>query len=212
MNKVDAIRIVKDAVTAEDAARALGLNVDRRGRALCPWHSERHPSLHLYKGDRGCWCFACQNGGSVIDLTMQVLGCDTWDAVRWLSDTFALGLTLDGKPDMAVSTEITRRRQRADELHEKLVDIQDAINECDILLGDLNDQIRQYRPKRMTDEWNKQFCKAVKAYEDAKVIESDLYAMRDETQKQLRDNSFWRNKDERSKPDRRGQAEDRVRA
>jgi DNA primase len=43
--------------------------------ALCPFHSERHPSFYAHM--RGVWrCFGCQAGGDVFDFVMRVESCD----------------------------------------------------------------------------------------------------------------------------------------
>ena len=45
---------VKQAVTTKQAAEAYGLEVDRHGMALCPFHGDHHPSLKL---DERYYCF-----------------------------------------------------------------------------------------------------------------------------------------------------------
>lgn len=42
-----------------------GVEVGHNGKALCPFHEERTPSLHVYGGDRGWCCFGCGAGGDV---------------------------------------------------------------------------------------------------------------------------------------------------
>ena len=66
--------------------------VSRSGTALCPWHSDRHPSLKLYEGDRGCWCFACQRGGDVVELVAGILGVSRVQAAQQISRDFGLRL------------------------------------------------------------------------------------------------------------------------
>ena len=83
---------VRDRVTALEAARLYGLEFDRSGRrARCIWHSpDRHPSL-TFKGSY-CRCFACNNGGSSIDLVAKLFGLSPLEAARKLDADFALGL------------------------------------------------------------------------------------------------------------------------
>ena len=81
--------VVREAVTARQAAEFYGLEIDRHGKARCPWHSpDRHPSLS-FKGGR-CRCFACNNGGSSIDLTAQLFGLSPLDACRKLAADFKI--------------------------------------------------------------------------------------------------------------------------
>lgn len=83
---------VRSRVTALDAACMYGLEFDRSGRrARCIWHSpDRHPSLS-FKGGY-CRCFACNNGGSSIDLTKQLFGISGLEAAKLLNEDFCLGL------------------------------------------------------------------------------------------------------------------------
>lgn len=70
-----------------DVASRLGLTVWRRGSnymARCPWHDDKHPSLLIGGKLNRCKCMACGEGGSTIDLVMQVEGLDFLGACEWL--------------------------------------------------------------------------------------------------------------------------------
>lgn len=49
--------IVKGNVNLREAAERYGIDVNRYGKALCPFHNDRHPSL--YVADDHYYCFAC---------------------------------------------------------------------------------------------------------------------------------------------------------
>lgn len=51
-----------------------GHQVGRDGKAICPLHDERTPSLHAYPDDQGWWCYGCQRGGTIIDLGAAIYG------------------------------------------------------------------------------------------------------------------------------------------
>lgn len=89
----DPFQEIRERISAPEAARFYGLAVSRSGTALCPWHSDRHPSLKIYEGDRGCWCFACQHGGDVVELVAGILGVSRVQAAQQINRDFALGLT-----------------------------------------------------------------------------------------------------------------------
>ena len=55
--------VVKASINAQEAAQAYGIDVNRHGMALCPFHNDRHPSLYVsddhyplfrLRGTRGC--------------------------------------------------------------------------------------------------------------------------------------------------------------
>ena len=53
--------IVKENVNLREAAELYGIDVNRYGKALCPFHNDRNPSL--YVADDHYYCFACGEHG-----------------------------------------------------------------------------------------------------------------------------------------------------
>ena len=60
--------VVKQSVTAREAAELYGIAVGRGGMACCPFHDDRHPSM---KVDTRFHCFGCGADGDVIDFTAR---------------------------------------------------------------------------------------------------------------------------------------------
>ena len=61
-------------------------------RCLCGSHPDRHPSVVLYLAQDRFWCFACNRGGSVIDLVMLVEGLEMRSACERLRDRYLIDL------------------------------------------------------------------------------------------------------------------------
>lgn len=78
---------VKQSVTARQAAKAYGLEVDIHGMALCPFHEDHHPSLKL---DERFYCFGCHASGDVIDFTARLFGIGPRDAAQKLAEDFGI--------------------------------------------------------------------------------------------------------------------------
>jgi hypothetical protein len=57
-------------------ARLLGVEVPRHRKVPCPFHEDRHASLHVYEtAERGWYCFgACRRGGTIYDLAAPLYG------------------------------------------------------------------------------------------------------------------------------------------
>jgi hypothetical protein len=57
--------------------RLLGIDVSRHRKVPCPFHEDRHASLHVYEtAERGWYCFgACRRGGTIYDLAAPLYGC-----------------------------------------------------------------------------------------------------------------------------------------
>ena len=56
--------------------RLLGVEVPRHRKVPCPFHQDRHASLHVYDtAERGWYCFgACRRGGTIYDLAAALYG------------------------------------------------------------------------------------------------------------------------------------------
>lgn len=56
--------------------RLLGVEVPRHRKVRCPFHDDRHASLHVYESpERGWYCFGrCRRGGTIYDLAGPLYG------------------------------------------------------------------------------------------------------------------------------------------
>lgn len=59
--------------------RLLGVQVPRHRKVSCPFHEDRHPSLHVYATpERGWYCYGrCRRGGTIYDLAAPLYGYAT---------------------------------------------------------------------------------------------------------------------------------------
>ncbi len=85
---------VKEAVSPLDAAKFYGLNVNRNGMCICPFHNDRHPSLKVDKEvGGGFYCFGCQEHGNVISLVGKIFGIDDEAAAEKIVTDFQIKYT-----------------------------------------------------------------------------------------------------------------------
>ena len=79
---------VKDirAMPIEEVAMKMGIEVGRHHKALCPFHQDRHPSLHFDIKRNRYKCFSCGASGNVIDLVMRYMNISFKDAVEWMTN------------------------------------------------------------------------------------------------------------------------------
>ena len=84
--------VVKQSVTAREAAEHYGIAVGRGGMACCPFHDDRHPSM---KVDTRFHCFGCGADGDVIDFTARLYDLPPREAAEKLAQDF--GLSYDSK-------------------------------------------------------------------------------------------------------------------
>lgn len=176
---MDVISEIKRSVSAVRAAEALGLNPNRHGRCRCVWHEDKNPSMKLYEGDRGCYCFACHNGGSVIDLTMQALNTDMSAAIDWLDGTFQLHLRESEQTDTdtrkaAQKAAEARRiaRERAERDRDAALDVWLDAQEVS---GMIDRAVIANRPVKAGDGFSEAFRTAVFTKEEMRELNEDLF-------------------------------------
>lgn len=111
---VDVFREVRERVSAQDAARHYGIEFDRRGWALCPFHPDKHPSMSFRNGRYHCW--VCDLQGDSIDLTGRLLGLDAMGAIERLNADFCLNLPLHQQQTPAERREAQKAAQHRREV------------------------------------------------------------------------------------------------
>ena len=87
--------VVKQSVTAREAAEHYGIAVGRGGMACCPFHDDRHPSM---KVDTRFHCFGCGADGDVIDFTARFYDLSPKEAAEKLALDFGLAYDSQAPP------------------------------------------------------------------------------------------------------------------
>ena len=144
--------IVKENVNLREAAELYGIDVNRYGMALCPFHNDRHPSL--YVADDHYYCFACGEHGDVIDFVGKLFQLSPYNAARKLMADFHLS---PDKPPSAAALHAKRIRTEAQQLME---------NErlCFSVLSDYAHVLRDWKvscaPKSLVESPDERFVEA----------------------------------------------------
>ena len=94
---MNVFEVVKENVTARQAAEAYGLKVGRTGMACCPFHSDKSPSMKL---DERYYCFGCGATGDAVDLTAKLFGIGLREAAVKLAEDFGLNYDSRQKPSI----------------------------------------------------------------------------------------------------------------
>ena len=93
-----------DRVTMYDLAERYGFQINKGGFMKCPFHQDDSPSLKIYEGKGGFYCFGCNKGGTVIQFVMDYFKISYMDALKKLDSDFRLNI-LSADEDQ----EVTRR-------------------------------------------------------------------------------------------------------
>lgn len=102
------IEAVKAHNPIRAALEAAGIRL-LKGKGLCPFHQDKHPSLSIKNERWRCW--GCGAGGDVIDFTAKYYGLDIKGAIRFLADR--AGIT---KQTSVEAKAALREREKKQEL------------------------------------------------------------------------------------------------
>lgn len=154
-----------------DLARYYGFSVTRENFMCCCFHVEDTPSMKLYDGDRGFYCFGCHEHGDIIGFVMKYFGLPFKDAITKINDDFHLGFPIGQKISRQhmldnARREFLARREREKQMEEKHridLDVNSAFDEW----KRLDDQAELFAPKKIGDEFSPQFAEALREIDGA---------------------------------------------
>lgn len=156
-----------------------GMEVTSFHKSLCPFHHDSKPSMQIYDGDSGWWCFVCGTGGSTIDFVARYFGLTPIEAVKKINADFGLGLPLDREQSEEERKDAARiAYQRRQELARQKKARQEAI---DRYYGALSDWVdadttaEENAPKSILEPVSDAYALAVKA-RDMAAYRLDLAA------------------------------------
>ena len=157
--------IIKERVTTLDMMAHAGIQADRRGMAVCPFHGDRDASLKVYRDPRRGWhCYGCHAGGDVIDFSMRLYGVGFREAVSRINEEFALGLPIGepmtGAQRHAMREEIERAKQARQALQRREHEAENAYWAAyDAWL--INERVMQENAPSGLSEPNAAYCDAI---------------------------------------------------
>lgn len=144
---------VKANVTTRQAAEFYGLKINRYGMCVCPFHSDKNPSIKI---DNRFHCFACGEDGDVIDFVSKYFGLSLKDAALKICDDFHIS-----------SDKIYNANAKT--LKQKKSTGQKFEDTCKHYYNVLSDYLHllkkwkiEYAPKDEFSEWHPYFCEALR--------------------------------------------------
>ena len=91
---MDAANEIKSRLSMRQVAERYGIEIERGGFCVCPFHSEKTASLKLYsEPGKGFCCFGCGAAGSVIDFVMLLFHIGFRQAVIRIGTDFGIVTT-----------------------------------------------------------------------------------------------------------------------
>ncbi len=139
--------LVRQEITARQAAVLYGLKFDRTGRGFCPWHDDgKHPALQFFP-DGGCYCHSCHEYGDAIDITAQMLGITPKQAARRLYKDFNLNQPVDNRSDPSTKARMKEQRDERKAMAERYSHLCDVLREAE-------ERLAKYTPETIDAEFD----------------------------------------------------------
>lgn len=192
MNR-EIIRDIKERVSAIDVCNKYGVAVNRAGFACCLFHQEKTPSMRVYPGSGGFHCFGCHEGGSIIDLVMQLFSVSLDEACVMIDRDFSLGLDAEHADEKrrslsrAEQLELAKQRylerkkkeREQEKAKARLEALETAYFEAEQEVINLFRQKAMFDPRRNSDVIKDEYALSVRklplALYNAEEAESELY-------------------------------------
>ena len=174
---------IKDSLTTREVFEFYGLKPNSKGFVCCPFHKEKTPSMKIYEGKRGYYCFGCGASGDVITFIKDFFNISFNDALSKLNQDFSLGFPLGQKIDRRKRLDFARKSfERKRELNNQKKEYQVLKDKYwsayDLWLKFDQNKIK-YAPKREDENFHPLFVEAVHgigmALHKLEEVEMELY-------------------------------------
>lgn len=138
---------IRQSVTMRQLAVSYGYKIYRSGMICCPFHDDKKPSMKIYDGDRGYYCFVCNEGGNIFNFVMKHDGLEFEPAVRRIAGMFGIPLS-DGKSGLteADRQRIAENRAKREAAQKERKANQERLNELTNQLHALHDAQAEFEP------------------------------------------------------------------
>lgn len=149
MLKEEDIDMVRSSVNMPMITNYFGIERNRKGFAMCPFHNDNHPSMKIYDGyydNDGYYCFSCGANGDIIKFVMLYGNVEFEEAVRMIATIFHIPIS-DSKIEVSEreveeikkkKKEFGAKKQREMERKKRLREISEKIQCYEFLKNQVN--------------------------------------------------------------------------
>lgn len=84
----DIFPLVNERAKMIDVLVDFGIQIDRKGKIICPFHADHKPSCKIY--EKSFYCYACGTGGDCIKFVALYLKISNIEAARYLARYYGI--------------------------------------------------------------------------------------------------------------------------
>ena len=85
---------VKDRLTITEIVNHYGIKIGKKGKCICPLHTEDTPSFVVYEATDSFYCWGCDKGGDGVKLVSYMFGLSNGEACQKINEDFNLNLKM----------------------------------------------------------------------------------------------------------------------
>lgn len=111
MSRQNLTELIKNRIDLQSVMEHYGTHFERTGNALCPFHSDNHPSLSIKNERYKCW--ACGASGDMFDFVQNLYGDSFMEAIERINKDLGLGINTNLKSPKNNKTITTAQRQKS---------------------------------------------------------------------------------------------------
>lgn len=156
-------QVVKENVTARQAAEQYGFKINKNGMVCCPFHDDRHPSMKI---DKGFCCFACGAKGDVITFVADFFHLAPLEAAKKLAEDFQISIFVDNSRKRNISKKKEKSKRTLYQTEKKFEEWErESIRILSDYLHLLEECKARYAPKTPDEEWKAEFIESCQQIE-----------------------------------------------
>ena len=168
---VNYAELIKERISMKDVCDKYGIRVNRINKAICPFHPDKNPSMHVYPGKRGFFCFVCGTHGDVIDFVSKYFQLPFRESLKRIDSDFQLNLGIGEElteEQIAEQKRIQYKRRKQRDLEKKThKELEDEFFNAVAKLHDVESRIMDNSPLSDSDP-DAEFWSAVSELPSAK--------------------------------------------
>lgn len=163
-----------------EVCQEYGIKIDARNKAICPFHNDTHASMQVYDGQRGWFCFVCNEGGDVLTFVQRYFGLDFHGACEKINSDFRLGLPIGKQLNLreyrAAEQAAKERRERIEKERAERHALTDAYHAALDQYVILDRHRTEYAPEHMGGALNEFYAEAVKniSFAEYQLAEAEM--------------------------------------
>ena len=169
----DYAKLIKERVSMSEICEKYGIYVSRNHKAICPFHPDTLPSMHIYPGKRGFYCFTCGTHGDVVAFVQKYFHVTFSEALKRIDQDFSLNLGISNPLSADEIAERNRIYYRTRK-QEEVLKLKHRHLEClyfaalDRVVG-IERKILNDAPEIDSEDFSEPFYKALMDYPQSRI-------------------------------------------